>query len=535
MSGDPETPRAGTARGAPVDARARVLVFALFLIWPMVLVDANGPSMTDSVLWAAMRLADHGTFTLSGTDDAATVSRTVAFDVSVHEGRVYSGIAPGATVVAAAVYATVWPALAAFDAGPLVGKRAVHYYARSARELGRVPDHRLRTRHLLHVALVWLVIAPLFASFGARWLAFLRRQGTEPAPALAICLATGFGTMALYYATMYTGQSLAYPCVWHAALTLARGRRLDAGALVGAGALCGLAIAVDYPSVLLVALLLVSLAPRLGWRERALVVAPVALALVALGAYHGACFGSPFSTPYEHRHWNPLVDGQVGGLDPSAFEKGHYVGMNLPSVGVMLQLLVGLHKGLFVYSPILLVALIGHVRGLRAGAGRGTHVICVAACLVVLVFNSTMGTHLPPRHARYVWGGLSILWGPRHLFALLPFAAYGLSRLDWRRPSERAALLLALGASCAISVAGALSKHVLMTMPALSPKLEVPIAQAFRVLLAQGPRVSLLEAHGVSGAAQAGVFVWLLVATCVLLWGVLRAGVGAATSVAHTR
>ena len=43
------------------------------------------------------------TFTLSDTDDAATVSKSMAFDVAEHEGRVYSGIAPGGSIVAAGV------------------------------------------------------------------------------------------------------------------------------------------------------------------------------------------------------------------------------------------------------------------------------------------------------------------------------------------------------------------------------------------------------------------------------------------------
>jgi hypothetical protein len=71
------------------------LLFLLFLAWPVVLVTPTGPSMSDSVLLAAIRLVDDHTWTLSDEPDPKVVFLTEAFDISVHDQRVYSGVGPG--------------------------------------------------------------------------------------------------------------------------------------------------------------------------------------------------------------------------------------------------------------------------------------------------------------------------------------------------------------------------------------------------------------------------------------------------------
>ena len=87
-------------------------IFLLVLAWPIVLVTPTGSSMSDSVLLAAIRLADDHTWTLSDEPDPKVVFLTEAFDISVYDHRVYSGVGPGASVVAAPFYLALKPLLA---------------------------------------------------------------------------------------------------------------------------------------------------------------------------------------------------------------------------------------------------------------------------------------------------------------------------------------------------------------------------------------------------------------------------------------
>src|SRR4051794_10353405 len=72
-------------------------IIVLFGIWPLILIDPSGPPMTDSVLLAAIRIIDARTWTLSDVKDPSVVSQTVAFDIAVYGGRIYSGVGIGAS------------------------------------------------------------------------------------------------------------------------------------------------------------------------------------------------------------------------------------------------------------------------------------------------------------------------------------------------------------------------------------------------------------------------------------------------------
>jgi hypothetical protein len=500
-------------------SRATKLVFALSLLWPLVLVDVSGPPMTDSVLLAAMRLAEHGTFTLSDHDDPEVVSRTAAFDISSYGGRVYSGLAPGASVLAAPVYALLGPVFQRFDHDVVKNRRVLEYYAPNRSALGLPPSPHWRDGYLLQIALVWLVVAPLFALFVARLFALLCRRGLTPGHALVVCASCGIGSLTLYYGCMYSRQALAYLLLWNAALFLVERPPRALGPMRASVVVlaAGVAMTVDYPSALLVAVTAVFTLPRLSWKERAAVALPIAGCLGALALYHDAAFGSPLATAYHHRFWMTTAQMQQQGLDPKSFERGAFVGMNLPSLRVAAELTFGLYKGLFVYSPVLLLGLIGHLRGLAASNRAPEHAYCLALVVVYVTFNSTMGTHLPHDYGRLIWGGLSMLWGPRHLLGIVPFLALGLAALPMRSRPVQLATAVALVASIAINVAGCLGKQALMAEPALSTSLRRPIAFVLGELFETGPRVTLLDAYGAPAGLQLAVLAALLGASILLL------------------
>lgn len=494
-------------------------LFLLALAWPIVLVTPMGSSMSDSVLLAAIRLVDNHTWTLSDEPDPRVVFQTEAFDISVHGGRVYSGVGPGGSAVAAPFYLVLKPVLACFGDGVIANRRFLGYYERNRREMGRPDAGRLKAVYLMQILLAWLVAAPLLATLVVRLQERLIAHGLTRSHATATALAFGLGSMALYYSSTYSRPGLAYGLAGHAVLfllptpgTSGPGR----GACLAAGALLGAAVGIDYSCALLLLLALAFLLPPLPARARALVVLPL-LALLGLTAlYHQAAFGSPFLTPYHFRFWfTPELLARQG-LDLSAFEENPAVGLHAPRLDVMLQLCFGLFKGLFVYSPVLLLGLFGHLRGLRRPTCRRFHLFSLAVFLGYLAFNSTFATDASA-YGRLQWGGLSVEWGPRHLYAALPFLAAGLAGLDWRRSALRVLAYAFLLVSCVLNALGAMFGDVVMSAYAFGPEMRAPLAYVLKRLWLGGPRVPLLDVYDVAPLVQWSALL-ALAALTVVVW-----------------
>lgn len=500
----------------------RRLLFALLLLWPLVMVDAQGEPMSDPVLLTAKRVVDHHTWTLSD-EDAHHSALRAAFDISVYQGRVYSGVAPGATLLAVPVYALLRPVFARFDPDVIRG-RAVNYYARNSLRMGLAPPAHLKDVYLLQIGMAWLVMAPLFATLGVRLFAAIRAWGSAPRQALFSSLAVCLGTYVLYYSTMYSRQGLASLLVWHAALTLFGSAPPRAGRVLVASSLAALACVIEYSAAVVVVLSLVCLLPLLGARERIVAVLPIGLAFLGLALYHRAVFGSPFTTPYHLRYF--LGGKPLSGPNPATFAQSGNAGMSLPSAGIALALLFGKYKGLFVYFPVLLLAFAGHVRGLHRRRSVWIHGYCLLVFAAQLALNSSMGAGLPEADARAVWGGIGTLWGPRHLLVTVPFLALGLVRLPWKRRWLRSLFRACLAFSTAVALLGCITRGDMTAARADTADLTSPIGFALSVLNDFGVRVPLLDAYFVSTTWQRALFLLLAassVAAVVIILGSLRA------------
>jgi hypothetical protein len=499
----------------PGTRRRALLVAAVSLAWPALLVAPTGDSMSDSVLLSAIRLVERGTFAISDERDPRTVFLTEAFDISVHEGRIYSGVGPGASVIAAPFYAVLRPLLAWFDDDVVASRRVVRYYAANSRGLGRPPAAHLKDVYLLQIALVWCLMAPLFAAFQWRLRRRLAGWGITGLQAAMVTWGAGTASLALYYSSMYSRQGLACLLAWHGVLFLLPPVAGGARASVAAGALLGAAITVDYPAAILAGLALVFLLPQLPARDRAWVTAPLAAALALLALYHAAAFGSPLTTPYHARYWlTPEVVARQG-IDLAAFQQGGRLGIGVPDPGVMARLAFGTYKGLFVHAPVLLLGLFGHVSVIvrQPGPRRRLHAGCLAVFAAYLAFNAALGANVDPAHARHFWGGLSVLWGPRYLLVVVPFLAAGMAALPWRHAGVRIAAVTLLAVSGLTAVLGTMFSDVLMSTFAFGPEMERPLAHALGLLRAEGPRVPLLDGYRVPGALQAALLAGLAVAS----------------------
>ncbi len=226
-------------------------------------------SMALNILDLATSLVDHGSVEL---DDYRGI------DVAIRDGRVLSGMPPGASFVAALVYLV-------------------------ARPVVRLAPNDLRLM-VLHVLCVVLVGLP--AAAATVWLVYRTaiRWGASGRSAFVTGGLLAFGTMHFSYATGFYKKTLAAACLMGAftLLTLEtspRARSLGAGA---AGILCGLAIGQDYPTAIIAAVLAGYLLSRRPGTGALLAFASgLGLAILPVLAYHQLAFGSPWVTAYQFR------------------------------------------------------------------------------------------------------------------------------------------------------------------------------------------------------------------------------------------
>jgi hypothetical protein len=221
----------------------------------------------------------------------------------------------------------------------------------------------------------------------------------------------GLGTMALPLAATVLGHTAAGAAAL-AAFLLARRRHP-----VAAGACAAAAVVLEYQA----ALAAVAVAAYVLWGSRsvrgiALYVVGALPLLVLLGAYDTLAFASPLHLSYGYV-WNvPQQQQNLFGVGP-------------PTLHGLREVLVG-HRGLLVFSPVLILAAAGLAlmwrRGLRSEA---------AVCgFVSVAFVLLASGYFDPL------GGVSP--GPRFVAPSLPFLMLGLTEsfARWPRVTATAAL-----------------------------------------------------------------------------------------------
>ncbi len=280
------------------------------------------------------------------------------------------------------------------DKAPGISWLAVPWYA-AARALGR----GLAAGPLLvlgsYAATVGAVVLPSAAAAVAvaSLAGFL---GVPAAWQAVLALAYAFGTLALPYATLLYGHQPAAALLVGAFALLAGSRRT----WPLAGLLLGAAVAVEYPALLVVGVLLLYAL----WRERRPgpllgLAGGLLVPLVLLAAYHTAAFGSPWALPYAfstqtHRH------------------AGFFMGLGAPRPAALWGILFSPYRGLFYSAPWLLLAVPGAWLLIRRRETRAEGLVCASVALLLLWLNASLVD----------WEGGSAL-GPRYLVPALPFLA----------------------------------------------------------------------------------------------------------------
>jgi hypothetical protein len=330
-------------------------------------------------------ITDRGTLNIDGLEECTG-------DRAIHNGHFYSDKAPGVALASV----------------PFVAVGRV-----IATAVGVPPTSFTGVAVLSYVATVATCALPVAIAGLCLFFLALRLGASEGAAAF-VTIVFGLGTPMWAYATLFYGHGLSaagilvgFAAAW--ALGESRSPRQDVilGAIVGGAA--GWATVTEFPAAVPAAILAVFALLR-AWplgRSRmlgamvALTVAAMTCA-AALGAYHWACFGSPFHVAYTSE-------------ENFAEMKTGFFGISAPDPARFYQIMFGSYRGLLPLAPVLALGPIGLVMMAWRRTTRSVGIVALLIVAFYLFLNSSY----------HFWeGGWS--YGPRHIAPALGFLCLGL-------------------------------------------------------------------------------------------------------------
>lgn len=211
-------------------------------------------------------------------------------------------------------------------------------------------------------------------------------------------------------------------CLLFAGWLLLEGERPSSRQALAAGLVLAWAATAEYPTAVPAAVIVALAARRLGWRGVVALAAGALPPLALLGAYNAACFGSPWT----------LSSAAEAHPEFAGLASHGLFGIGWPTTSGLATLLLSSDRGLLVWAPVLLVALLAPFASPR----RPTVEALAPAAALLLVMSGYPNAH----------GG----WfpGPRYLLPVLPLLvvplASGLERVTsrpWSRVAVTAAAL----------------------------------------------------------------------------------------------
>ena len=353
--------------------------------------DPNQNSRLDLVV----AVVDKGTLRI---DDY--VDNTV--DYAKFEGHYYSDKAPGAAFLGIPVYAAMKSVLSL----PVMDKLMDYLshnqaLAATLREggTGLLED---KVRFAMGQVAVTFVTAMLpTAILGVLLYRLLKEFGLNQWTRILLTLIYGLATPAFAYAGAFYGHQLAAACLFAAfyLVFMKQGERIGVGRLLAVGLLLGYAVITEYPAVLIAAILFLYTFYRLRDRRRIIwaVLAGIPPGLL-LAAYNFAIFHTPLPVGYSYSElW---------------VEQHHtgFMSLTWPRWSAAWGITFGLFRGLFVLSPVLLLAVPGFVAWWRTRERRPEWLVALISVLAFFLFNAS---------SIMWWGGFAI--GPRYLLPMFPF------------------------------------------------------------------------------------------------------------------
>jgi len=424
---------------APPSRSAWLIAFLAVLLAYSVPIGGNDqvtPNPNEiSRLLLATSLAVDGTVAVDGAIDAYGTME----DLAVREGRSYSDKAPGLSALSVPI---VWVA---------------RFWLRTQGE-SRFPAY-WPLRNLL----TWLLVA-LPTALLPFWM-LCAYTPVAPARRPFLALLSALATPLLIYATVFFGHLPAGVLAAASyALVLRPGRSEEppsARAAAAGGFLAALAVATDYPTVIIVAVIFGSIVQRRsGWRIVASFTAGLFAGAVPLLLYQHLAFGSPWTTGYAFKSDLRQAEVHAKGI----------LGVTLPTFDRLWGVLGGAKRGILFYCPLLLLVPVG-LAAMARRSRREAWPISIAASAYVLFAASF-----------YSWrGGWSA--AARYLIPILPLLLYPLAdAVETLAAGPRMRLIVAALAAASLG-------HSILTLavtPFFPVIFDAPLVQVSLQCLAEG-------------------------------------------------
>lgn len=290
-----------------------------------------------------------------------------------------------------------------------------------------VPGETAGTRALDFIQLLGIYFASgLISAVTAFILYFFAiKIGASTAGAIFASLTYGLATPALVWSTSFHGHVLTGSCLFIAFTSLYYLNNLrnpspykEIMLAFIAGALLSWAVVVEYPAAIASLIIALYGLSSIGKWERAKAVRTLLTAAVAsvifilpLLFYNYIAFDSPFSTGYEY----VTNVGIFTGMDEG------FHGLTYPHIERLYGILFGGERGLFWFSPILLLTPFALYMYWRLLDSKREVITISAVSLYYIIWNSSY----------FYWDGGQAT-GPRHLVPILPFICLPFALL-WTR------------------------------------------------------------------------------------------------------
>ncbi len=272
------------------------------------------------------------------------------------------------------------------------------------RLLGAAPDGDLF--NIITVYLTRALTVYLIAAFGAVLLFRLAYALSENLSAAALAtVGYALGTLSLVYGMLFFGHIVvAVFCLAAFYLVFAlkhghAGRSATLRTAVWVGLLLGLSVVSEYPSAILAGIIALYALPVL--RKHILIAGLIAaIPLLGLLLYNYACFGQ----------WLTLGYSGVEQVFPR-MAQGVY-GVTWPTLSALYGLTFSPYRGLFVFSPFLVLGLFGLAYMAQQRRFRRECAVFALSAVALLFFIASYA---------YWHGGGCI--GPRHMVPVMPYLA----------------------------------------------------------------------------------------------------------------
>jgi hypothetical protein len=273
-------------------------------------------------------------------------------------------------------------------------------------------DFTMKMRQIKYLLVLFSIAIP--SAFSGSLIYILAKHiSGSMLKAYIVTMCIFLGTMLFPYSTLFYGHPLVASLLVCAFFMIFRLKvrpelRRSKLNLFLIGFLLGFSIITEYPTVLIVLVLVVYyfyvIMDQWSWREflsKAITPALGGLIpLILLFAYNDAIFGNPFLVTYSHVSNQFFSENMSQGLS----------GIAWPRLDVMYYSTLHPANGLFWQSPVLLMSLVGVYFMLRSKQYQAEGIIFIVIFLSYVALIS--GYYL-------WWGGYA--FGPRHLIPILPF------------------------------------------------------------------------------------------------------------------